>query len=102
MSGGFGVQEGIEDSIASVSLEDEDDDSILMGVELSSEEISCVNCLVGVFLTSIFVHYQAMRSTLASVWHPIGGVSISNLVRERYLFRFYFEVDLDKVLKNGP
>ncbi|XP_040950366.1 uncharacterized protein [Gossypium hirsutum] len=43
-----------------------------------------------------------MRSTLASVWHPIGGVSVSDLGKERYLFRFYYEVDVERVIKNGP
>ncbi|MBA0783036.1 hypothetical protein Gotri_000822 [Gossypium trilobum] len=43
-----------------------------------------------------------MRSTLANVWHPIGGVSISDLENDRFLFRFYFEVDVDRVERNGP
>ncbi|MBA0607476.1 hypothetical protein Godav_019771 [Gossypium davidsonii] len=43
-----------------------------------------------------------MQSTLASVWHPIGGVSISDLGREKYLFHFYYEVDVERVMKNGP
>ncbi|MBA0674190.1 hypothetical protein Goari_015800, partial [Gossypium aridum] len=39
-----------------------------------------------------------MRLTLASVWHPIRGVSISDLGRERYLFHFYYEVDVERVM----
>ncbi|PPR91375.1 hypothetical protein GOBAR_AA29310 [Gossypium barbadense] len=43
-----------------------------------------------------------MRLTLANMWHPIGVVSISKLENERFMFQFYFEVDVDRVMKNGP
>ncbi|KAG8498081.1 hypothetical protein CXB51_007414 [Gossypium anomalum] len=92
----------MEDSLAGLALDDEEDEIIQLEREEANQEISYANCLVGVFLTSSVVHFQAMRSTLASVWHPIGSVSISDLGRERYLFRFYYEVDVERVLKNGP
>ncbi|MBA0749139.1 hypothetical protein Gogos_003099, partial [Gossypium gossypioides] len=38
-----------------------------------------------------------MRFTLANVWHPIGGVSISDLG-----VRFYLEVDVESIEQNGP
>ncbi|MBA0659641.1 hypothetical protein Goklo_011754 [Gossypium klotzschianum] len=88
--------------MAGLSLDDEEDGIIHLEREATNQEISYVNCLVGVFLTSSVVHFQEMRSTLASVWHPIGGVSISDLGKERYLFRFYYEVDVERVIKNGP
>ncbi|MBA0806950.1 hypothetical protein Gohar_022790, partial [Gossypium harknessii] len=59
----------IEDSIADLSLEYDEDETIQFGVESSESE------------------------TL--------GVSILNLGNERFLFQFYFEVDVDKVEKNG-
>ncbi|KAK5830177.1 hypothetical protein PVK06_013971 [Gossypium arboreum] len=55
----------MEDSVAGLSLDDEEDEVIQLEVEETSKEISYVNCLVGVFLTSSVVHFQAMRSTLA-------------------------------------
>ncbi|MBA0818355.1 hypothetical protein Gohar_028040, partial [Gossypium harknessii] len=92
----------MEGSMAGLSLDDEEDEIIHLEREVTNQEISYVNCLVGVFLTSSVVHFQAMRSTLASVWHPISGVSISDMGKERYLFRFYYEVDVERVIKNGP
>ncbi|MBA0829690.1 hypothetical protein Goarm_014280 [Gossypium armourianum] len=56
-------------------------------------ELSYEHYFVGTFLTSSIVNFQAMKSTLANVWHPIGGVSISDIGNERFLFRFYYEVD---------
>ncbi|MBA0829689.1 hypothetical protein Goarm_014279, partial [Gossypium armourianum] len=53
-------------------------------------ELSYEHYFVGTFLTSSIVNFQAMKSTLANVWHPIGGVSISDIGNERFLFRFYY------------
>ncbi|KAH1072727.1 hypothetical protein J1N35_025055 [Gossypium stocksii] len=87
----------MEDSIAVLLLDDEEEEIIQLEVKETNQEISYVNCLVGVFLTFSVVHFQAMRSTLASVWHPIGGFNIRS-GKERYLFRFYYEVDVERNL----
>ncbi|MBA0699030.1 hypothetical protein Goari_000703 [Gossypium aridum] len=92
----------MEEYISSFSLEEVEKDSIQLGVESVDNGISFANCFVRKFLTSSVVHFQAMRCTLANVWHPIGGVFISDLENDRFLFRFYFEVDVDRVERNGP
>ncbi|MBA0843394.1 hypothetical protein Goarm_000589, partial [Gossypium armourianum] len=92
----------MEDYMASFSLEEVEKDSIQLGVESVDNGFSYANCFVRKFLTSSVVHFQAMRSTLANVWHPIGGVSISDLKNDQLLFQFYFEVDVDQVERNGP
>jgi len=45
---------------------------------------------------------QAMRKTLAIVWKPVKGVNIRDLEGSNYLFQFYHEMDLRKVLDGGP
>lgn len=65
--------------MANLSLEDDEEDSICLSVESTDTETSYEHYFVGRFLTSNVVHLQATRSTLANVWHPIGGVSISDL-----------------------
>ncbi|MBA0573426.1 hypothetical protein Golob_000701 [Gossypium lobatum] len=90
----------MEEYISSFSLEEVEKDSIQLGLESLDNGISFANCFVRKFLTSSVVHFQAMRSTLANVWHLIGGVSISDLENDRFLFRFYFEVDVDRVERN--
>nr|KJB60718.1 hypothetical protein B456_009G322000 [Gossypium raimondii] len=80
--------------MASLSLQEVEEDFIQLGAESVDNGISYANCFVGMFLTSIVVHFQAMISILANVWHPIGGgVSISDLENGRFLFQFYFEVE---------
>ncbi|MBA0557761.1 hypothetical protein Golob_014807, partial [Gossypium lobatum] len=65
-------------------------------------ELSYEHYYVGTFLTSSIVNFQAMKSTLANVWHPIGGVSILDIGNEQFLFQFYYEVDIIHIEKNGP
>ncbi|XP_039025770.1 uncharacterized protein LOC120159196 [Hibiscus syriacus] len=43
-----------------------------------------------------------MRTTLANVWHPIGGISISDLGERRFIFRLYNAVDADRLERGGP
>ncbi|XP_012081522.1 uncharacterized protein At4g02000-like [Jatropha curcas] len=43
-----------------------------------------------------------MKVTFADLWHPLGGVNITDLGAKRFLFRFYNEVDVDRVLSGSP
>ncbi|KAJ8764601.1 hypothetical protein K2173_006473 [Erythroxylum novogranatense] len=43
-----------------------------------------------------------MKSVLADLWHPLGGVTISDLGAKRYLFRFYNHVDLNRAIEGAP
>ncbi|MBA0791095.1 hypothetical protein Gohar_015694 [Gossypium harknessii] len=46
--------------------------------------------------------WNAMRNTMANIWHPLGGVEISDLGEKRFLFRFYHELDIGRVEKGAP
>lgn len=46
------------------------------------------------------VHFSALKNTLADLWHPLRGVSIMELEDKQILFRFYCEIDLQRVV-NG-
>ncbi|PPS16548.1 hypothetical protein GOBAR_AA04032 [Gossypium barbadense] len=39
---------------------------------------------------------EAMRTTLVNLWHPHGGVKITYMGEKRFLFQFYYEIDLDR------
>ncbi|KAK5794824.1 hypothetical protein PVK06_036074 [Gossypium arboreum] len=39
---------------------------------------------------------------MADLWHPIGGICISNLRDKRILFQFFHEVDVQRVLTGAP
>lgn len=48
------------------------------------------------------VHFPSFRKTLADLWHSLGGISITDLENKRYLFRFFHQVDLDRVVDGMP
>ncbi|KAH1075468.1 hypothetical protein J1N35_027796 [Gossypium stocksii] len=62
-------------------------------------------CLVGRVLTDSVVHFPSLKNTLVDLWHPLRGVSISEMENKRIrriLFRFYSEIDLKRVLDGLP
>ncbi|MBA0754853.1 hypothetical protein Gogos_019956, partial [Gossypium gossypioides] len=59
-------------------------------------------CLVGRCLTDSIVHFPSLRNTMADLWHSIRGISISDLGDRRFLFQFFHEVDIQRVLAGTP
>ncbi|MBA0613013.1 hypothetical protein Godav_013535, partial [Gossypium davidsonii] len=43
-----------------------------------------------------------MRNMLANLWHPLGGISITDIGEKRVLFRFYNMIDLKRVIDGMP
>lgn len=68
----------------------------------NEQQYSYEFCLVGRFLTYAVLKFDPMRNTLADVLKPLGGVSISDLNSGRCLFRFFYEVDIQRVISGGP
>ncbi|MBA0851004.1 hypothetical protein Goshw_011303, partial [Gossypium schwendimanii] len=69
----------MESDFAALSLDD-DEEEILQAegeIEVVSEEEAL--SLVGCFLTASIIHFPAMKSTMANLWHPIKGVQIRDL-----------------------
>ncbi|KAG8491294.1 hypothetical protein CXB51_014567 [Gossypium anomalum] len=59
-------------------------------------------CLVGRVLTDSIVHFPSLKNTLADLWHPLRGVSIIEVENKKILFRFYCEIDMNRVLDGMP
>lgn len=59
-------------------------------------------CLVGCFLIEAIIKFDFMKNTLVDIWRPIAGVSIQKWGSSRYLFRFFYEVDIKRVIDGGP
>ncbi|MBA0674946.1 hypothetical protein Goari_016515 [Gossypium aridum] len=86
----------MEDALANLRLLDEEEEAI-------QEDEGAVNgayqfCLVGRCLTDSVVHFPSLRNTMADLWHPIGGICITELGEKRYLFQFFNEVDIERVV----
>ncbi|MBA0878725.1 hypothetical protein Goshw_010801 [Gossypium schwendimanii] len=57
----------MEEFITGLSIGDEEEETIYLGMESSDQEISFANCFMGSFLTSRVVNFQAMRTMLVIV-----------------------------------
>ncbi|MBA0664969.1 hypothetical protein Goklo_004897, partial [Gossypium klotzschianum] len=43
-----------------------------------------------------------MRAVMANLWHPLAGISITEVGEKRFVFQFYCEMDFDRVVKGAP
>lgn len=93
----------VEGELAGLSLEDgEEEVAVSLGAPVAVEGESVKNCFVGSFLTNSVILFQSMRATPANVWHPIGGITITDLSGGRYFFRLYHNVDANRIEPGGP
>ncbi|KAK8489971.1 hypothetical protein V6N11_065394 [Hibiscus sabdariffa] len=92
----------VTDGLSDLSLGEEDEIAIAVDDASDEQTITFDLCFGGSFLTNSIINFQSMRATLANVWHPIGGIAVSDLGSGRYLFRFYYTVDVDRIEMDGP
>ncbi|KAH1047077.1 hypothetical protein J1N35_037861 [Gossypium stocksii] len=90
----------IEEGIANLKLMDEEEEEL--NGEIPIEAWNYQRCLVGRCLTDSVVHFPSLRNTMADLWHPIGGICISDLGDKRYLFQFFHEIDIQRVRSGTP
>lgn len=93
----------IEEKYATLNLEEEE----ASGVEYEEDvdESNCIDlrwCLVGRFLVDIPVDFNAMQNTLASLWKPGRGMFVKELEANLYMFQFYHELDINRVVEGSP
>lgn len=92
----------LEKAWASLSLEDDDALLVLLEEELTDvSERDQGLTLVGHFAIEKPIKFQIMRETMSSIWRPGKGVNISEVSSNLYLFQFYHEVDLNRILEDG-
>uniref|UniRef100_A0A803QFT1 Reverse transcriptase domain-containing protein n=1 Tax=Cannabis sativa TaxID=3483 RepID=A0A803QFT1_CANSA len=59
-------------------------------------------CLVGRFISTGAIDFPSMQQTLAALWKPGKGVYIKKLDVNRFLFQFYHEIDIKRVVAGSP
>lgn len=96
----------IIDAMNNITLEDEEEG----GLDIEVEEVNngafagfnAKLCVVARFITDGNADFQALQQTLASLWKPGKGVYIKELENNLYLFQFYHELDVKRVLDGSP
>ncbi|MBA0673921.1 hypothetical protein Goari_015543, partial [Gossypium aridum] len=92
----------VDTELANLNIIDEEEDPIVVLEENKADEESYDLCLVGRVITDSIVNFNSLRNTLADLWHPLRGVSITELENKRILFRFYSEIDFKRVMDGMP
>lgn len=57
---------------------------------------------MGSFITEGEVDFAAMQHTLAALWKPGKGVYMKKVDTNLYLFQFYHEIDVKRVMEGYP
>ena len=90
-----------------IHLEDEDEDGIdIMPVQNTAADtelgFNWKLCLIGRFLQIGSYDFSAMQQTLASLWKPGKSVFMKELDDNRFIFQFYHELDIKRVIDGSP
>ncbi|KAM6583826.1 hypothetical protein CsatB_010828 [Cannabis sativa] len=84
-------------------LFEEDNDRLLLDDDDGDlSEIDDRWCLVGRFLTKRSIDCQAMQHKKASLWQPNRGLYVKELDPNHFLFQFYHEIDITRVIDSSP
>ncbi|MBA0858970.1 hypothetical protein Goshw_002199 [Gossypium schwendimanii] len=88
----------MEKDLVDLSLDDEEEEILQAHGQIGSVVEDTKFCLVGCFLTASVIHFPTMRNTMTNLWHLVKGVQISDLGEKRFLFKFFHEIDMERVV----
>ncbi|KAM6542132.1 hypothetical protein CsatB_006579 [Cannabis sativa] len=66
------------------------------------DEVDARWCLVGRLLTDRVSDFDTVRNVMASLWRPVKGMFVKELEFNRFLFQFFHELDINRVLEGTP
>ncbi|MBA0702852.1 hypothetical protein Goari_022008, partial [Gossypium aridum] len=83
------------DDLANLRVSNEEEDAFQEDAKEMERDIKF--SLVGTCFTNSVLHFSSHRNSMADLWHPIGGIAITNIGEKRYSFKFFHTVDMNKV-----
>ncbi|CAH9090007.1 unnamed protein product [Cuscuta europaea] len=89
--------ERLASAYGNMEMEDEDEFLQVEAPAPGSDEIGWA--LVGTITSEKSVCFSSFRDTMANIWRPVKGVTITELGNRRYMFQFYNENDMQRVLE---
>lgn len=100
---GVNIMEKLADQYSAISFEEEESCGISYEAEGSIEGgIDARWCLVGRFLSERVIDFEKMQHSMAALWKPGRGVYIKSLEPNLFLFQFYHDVDINRVIEGSP
>ncbi|XP_074350985.1 uncharacterized protein LOC141690199 [Apium graveolens] len=100
MDGQRSVMQEMEDEFAMIRIEDEEQGGLVY--ENTNDDLGEIDtrwCLVGCFLTDSSINFQAMQHKIISLWKPSRGMYVKQLDVNRFIFQFYHELDIKRVVE---
>ncbi|XP_060974339.1 uncharacterized protein LOC115695596 [Cannabis sativa] len=94
--------EAMEEDTLRFRIEEEDLEAVLVSTGDGEEGIDDRWCLVGKFLSNRVIDFEKIQNILASLWQPGMGMFVKQLDTNRFLFQFYHEVDIQRVINGSP
>lgn len=93
----------IEEKYASLNLDEEEADGVVYDGDVGETKTLDMRwCLVGKFLVDIPVDFNAMQNTLAGLWKPGKEMYMRAVGANLYLFQFYHELDVNRIIEGSP
>uniref|UniRef100_A0A803QIZ5 DUF4283 domain-containing protein n=1 Tax=Cannabis sativa TaxID=3483 RepID=A0A803QIZ5_CANSA len=96
----------ITKSWADLCIDEEEELEAVFDVEEGEEDIEPDFddrwCLVGKLLTGKISDYQIFQNIMADLWKPGKGLYVKILEPNRFLFQFFHEIDIQRVINGSP
>ncbi|PPR84660.1 hypothetical protein GOBAR_AA36053 [Gossypium barbadense] len=90
----------MEDELANLSILDAEEEAFQEDVVVIEQNFQF--SLVGCCLTDSVVNFSTLHNTMADLWYPIRGICITDIGNKCYLFQFFNEVDVQRVMAGTP
>ena len=86
-----------------MQIEDEEDSGIPFDGSMGTQAGEFTRlCLIGKLLSERIHDFDALKIALASFWRPVKGMVARKLEPNRFLFQFFHEKDLNRVMEGSP
>ncbi|XP_060957652.1 uncharacterized protein LOC133029176 [Cannabis sativa] len=97
------VMEELENRWDTICLEEEEEsEEILEDEEDGNPVFDGRWSLVGKLLTGRISDYKVFQNMIADLWKPGKGMTVKILEQNRFLFQFYHEIDIQRVINGSP
>uniref|UniRef100_A0A803Q8J8 DUF4283 domain-containing protein n=1 Tax=Cannabis sativa TaxID=3483 RepID=A0A803Q8J8_CANSA len=90
---------------ADMCLEEEEETEVVFDEEDPDDKEPDLDdrwCLIGKLLTGKISDFVIFQNIMADLWKPGKGMYVKILEPNRFLFQFYHEIDIQRVIKGSP
>ncbi|XP_060961861.1 uncharacterized protein LOC133032058 [Cannabis sativa] len=103
MASSSGVNKDMEQKWKNICLDDEEDNEVVYEEEDVEElEFDDRWCFVGRLLTGKVSDFMIFQNIMADLWKPGKGMYVKIIEQNRFLFQFFHEIDIQRVLTGSP